>query len=79
MAKVVFRSSEASSTRKSGTANPAAKQKRTLVKRGSKTTLDINAGSFGDDLNAVFEKNVAKARRENKRLVGTPDRVPAKA
>jgi len=36
-------------------------------------TLDAGSRTFGDDLGYVFGKNVAKARRENKRIVGAPD------
>jgi hypothetical protein len=39
--------------------------------------LDANASSFGANLLKVFSENVAKARKENKRLFGSPDRVPA--
>jgi hypothetical protein len=40
--------------------------------------IDANSKTFTDDLTAVFKKNVAKARRENKRLFGSPDGLPAK-
>jgi hypothetical protein len=40
------------------------------------TVLDANAATFGADLLQVFKDNVAKARKENKRLFGSPDRVP---
>jgi hypothetical protein len=40
--------------------------------------IDAHSPSFGDDLTYVFKKNVARARRENKKLVGAWDRVPAK-
>jgi hypothetical protein len=40
--------------------------------------IDANSPTFGDDLSYVFKKNVARARRENKKLVGAPDRVPTK-
>jgi hypothetical protein len=36
-------------------------------------SLDANSATFADDLTDVFERNVARARRENKRLFGTPD------
>ncbi len=36
-------------------------------------SLDANSATFIDDLTTVFEKNVAKARRENKQLFGSPD------
>jgi hypothetical protein len=38
--------------------------------------LDANTATFGSDLLKVFRENVSKARRENKRLFGSPDRVP---
>jgi hypothetical protein len=36
-------------------------------------SVDANSPTFGDDLTYVFEKNVARARRENKRLFGSAD------
>jgi hypothetical protein len=36
-------------------------------------SLDANSATFIDDLTTVFEKNVARARRENKQLFGSPD------
>jgi len=38
--------------------------------------LDANTASFGSDLLEVFRENVAKARKENMRLFGSPDRAP---
>ncbi len=38
--------------------------------------LDANTATFGTDLLKVFRENVAKAREENMRLFGSPDRVP---
>jgi hypothetical protein len=38
--------------------------------------LDANDDNFGNDLLRVFRENVAKARKENKRLFGSADRVP---
>jgi hypothetical protein len=37
--------------------------------------LDANTATFGTDLLKVFRENVARAREENMRLVGSPDRV----
>jgi hypothetical protein len=37
------------------------------------TSLDANSRSFDDDLTYVFAKNIAKARRENRKLFGTAD------
>jgi hypothetical protein len=36
-------------------------------------SLDANSGTFIDDLTTVFAKNVARARRENKQIFGSPD------
>lgn len=41
-------------------------------------TLDGESKTFSDDLTYVFSRNVAKARRENKKVIGAADRVPAK-
>ena len=40
-------------------------------------TVDAESETFVDDLSYVFRQNVKKARRMNKRLVGSPDRVAA--
>lgn len=42
-------------------------------------TLDGQSKTFASDLTYVFTKNVAKARRENKQVTGSSDRVPAKS
>jgi hypothetical protein len=36
-------------------------------------TVDANSPSFDNDLTRVFSRNVAAARRENKRLFGSAD------
>jgi hypothetical protein len=41
-------------------------------------SLDANSETFIDDLTTVFERNVAKARRENRRLFGSADGLRAK-
>jgi hypothetical protein len=41
--------------------------------------IDANSASFGSDFDSVFRSNVRKARRDNKRIVGTPDRGVAKS
>jgi hypothetical protein len=41
-------------------------------------SLDANSATFSDDLTAVFTRNVAKARRENKRLFGSANGLQAK-
>lgn len=42
-------------------------------------TLDGGSKTFGKDLTYVFTRNVAKARRDNKKVSGVSDRVPTKA
>jgi hypothetical protein len=34
-------------------------------------SIDANSATFSDDLTLVFQRNVAKARRENKKLFGS--------
>jgi hypothetical protein len=41
-------------------------------------TLDGHSETFSHDLTYVFARNVAKARRDNKKITGVTDRVPAK-
>ena len=36
--------------------------------------VDANSASFGSDFDSVFRSNVRKARRDNKRVVGTLNR-----
>jgi hypothetical protein len=42
-------------------------------------SIDANSPTFGNDLSIIFERNVAKARRANKKKFGSPDRVAQKA
>jgi hypothetical protein len=42
-------------------------------------TLDANSAVFDQGLRYIFAKNVAKARRENKRIVGLADIAPPKS
>jgi hypothetical protein len=47
---------------------------------GEKVTvraLDAHSNSCGEDFLYVFTRNVEAARRENKRLFGSPDGAPA--
>ncbi len=39
--------------------------------------VDADSPTFGLDLLYVFRRNVAQARRENKRVIGTASGVPA--
>lgn len=53
----------------------AVREERAAGSRDSGTllALDAHSSSFGQDLRYVFGRNVAKARRENKRLTGSAD------
>ncbi len=42
-------------------------------------TIDAQSKTLGNDLNYVFTRNVAKARRDNKAVTGVVDRAPAEA
>jgi hypothetical protein len=56
--------------------NPAVVERRVRDADGQiKTvrTLDVRSATFGNDLLYVFGKNVAKARRDNKRITGATD------
>lgn len=46
--------------------------------RGKPIAIDATGPTFGDDLRRAFEKNVAKARRENKKKFGSPDPQPSR-
>jgi hypothetical protein len=35
--------------------------------------LDVTSPTFDDDLTEVFKRNIAKARRQNKKLLGSAD------
>ena len=62
--------------RKPRIAKTAVREKRKLNADGKYVRvlcLDANSPTFTDDLLIVFRKNVAKARRENKRLFGSAD------
>lgn len=80
MAKVVFKTLQTKRPRKSPP--PSVREERIRTADGGWTiirTLDAHSPTFGDDLLYVFNKNVAKARRENKRIIGSADGVPRKA
>ena len=47
-------------------------QKRTVY------TIDLGSSTLGRDLDYAFEKNVAKARRENKKKLGVADALAYK-
>jgi hypothetical protein len=79
MAKLVFKTLRGDTAHK---AKPTStvREKRIRTESGSKVvfTIDAASGTFDQDLTYVFGRNVARARRENKRVTGALDRVPAK-
>jgi hypothetical protein len=69
--------SKARSARKTG----SVREKRVRNSQGELVrvlALDANSTTFIDDLTTVFQRNVARARRENLRLLGSADGLPAK-
>jgi hypothetical protein len=42
-------------------------------------TVDANSATFASDLTLMFEKNVARARREHKKQSGSADRARKRA
>ena len=79
MAKIVVTKLKGATARKVGSKGAAVSEKRVRDQGGklrTVLTLDTRSKTFGDDLTYVFGKNVAKARRENKRLTGAADRAP---
>ena len=79
MAKVVFKSLKTGRLGKA--AARAIGKKRVATPDGKwKTvrTLDVYHPDFDDAYLYAFRSNVAKARRENKRILGVADVVPRK-
>lgn len=79
MAKVVYKSLAPS--RPTRRAPPGVGKKRVATADGRRETVwtvDAHSPTLDDDLLYVFRRNVAKARRENKRLLGVADFVPPK-
>jgi hypothetical protein len=80
MAKVIVK-------RLRGAAAKPDRRKRRIESRSMRTedgrvalvrTLDARSDRFGEDLGAIFRKNVRKARSENKRVTGRVDFVPGR-
>jgi hypothetical protein len=78
MIKVIF-----AKLRRPKKANGAAlRRKRMVGGDGTVRTvpvLDAASERFGDDLQRVFQRNVSKARRDNKRMLGVVDVAPRKS
>jgi hypothetical protein len=79
VAKVVYK--PLTSGRSVKRAPPGVGKKRVMTADGGRETVwtvDAHSPTLDDDLLYVFRRNVAKARRENKRLTGKADFVPPK-
>jgi hypothetical protein len=79
VAKIVYKS--LTSGRSVKRAPPGVGKKRVTTADGGRETIwTVNAHSptLDDDLLYVFRRNVAKARRENKRILGVADVAPRK-
>lgn len=62
--------------------SPAVTRKRVRTADGKTETLlvlDGDSPSFPDDLTYAFRRNVARVRRENKRMLGSAGGAPAKS
>ena len=77
MTDIVFADLKRSKPRKT-----SVREKRMRTSKGESVrvlTLDANSATFIDDLTTVFERNVRRARQENKRLFGSPDGIRPKS
>ena len=75
MADVVYADLSAGKPGRAGKAG-SVRSKRLRTSAGKLVrvlALDANSTTFIDDLTTVFEKNVAKARRDNRRVLGSAD------
>lgn len=82
MAKVVIKKLQGRGAKRREAEPSSVGQKRVRGSDGELHTLrTLNTGSktFSHDLTYVFGKNVAKARRENKRVIGRTDCAPSKS
>jgi len=77
MTKVVFKSLKDFKPSKKDT---SVTVRRVRNPQGGETTVyvvDADSRTFGADLTYAFQKNVTKARRQNKRSLGQAESVPA--
>lgn len=78
MAKVVVSSLNKKAKGKTKAKPDSVARKRLRASNGRFVdiiTLDADSRTFGNDLKYAFQQNVSKARRENKKRFGSPDRV----
>jgi hypothetical protein len=79
VAKVVFKN--LNPRRRSKGVPPSVGKKSVTTPDGDRKTvwtLDVYSPSFEEGMLYLFRRNVAKARRENKRVLGVTDVVPPK-
>lgn len=77
MARVVIKSlksgTKSKGVRRIGTSVKEKRVRDTAGRVKTLRTLDTSSRTFGADLHYVFGRNVAKARRDNKRATGSTD------
>jgi hypothetical protein len=73
MAKVVVKSLKVRPKRQGETSVTEKRVRDTAGQLKTLRTLDVGSRTFGADLQYVFGRNVAKARRDNKRVIGAAD------
>jgi hypothetical protein len=80
VAKIVYKSLATSKSAKAAGARAVGKKRVATPDGGWKTvrTLDVYSPNFDEAYLYAIRSNVAKARRENKRILGVADVVPRK-
>jgi hypothetical protein len=76
MAKIVSTSLKGSKARKSSV--PSKRVRGADGQFVTVRTINADSPSFSDDLSYAFRQNVRRARQENKRVLGSSDRVSPK-
>ncbi len=69
------------SKRRNGKSAGSVREKRLRDAGGNLVrvlSIDANSETFGSDLELLFKRNVARARRENKKLLGSASGVPGR-
>jgi hypothetical protein len=69
------------SKRKNGKPAGSVREKRLRNTDGKLVrvlSIDANSKTFDSDLELLFKRNVARARRENKKLLGSASGVPGR-
>lgn len=79
--RVTFERLDNKTSREIGGKGVSARKQRITTASGDRQgiwSIELK-GSFETDLTYVFGRNVEKARRENKRVTGSPDGIAAQA